>query len=142
MNRVTNPILMLVPYEVLGSVLLLFLVLGGLCMIVGAKKAAYGLIATAVAVPFVSVVVEAIFTGLFSFMPPWMVQVTAWLILILIYIAIFAGLMSLLFGQRAWDHAKGHLLADAIKALARMAFRWQMIPLWLGLAALIWWRNS
>ena len=133
---------MLVPHELLGIVLLLFLTTGGLCMIVGAKKAASGLVATAVAVPFVSVMVEALMAGLFDYMPAWMVQATAWLVLILIYVAIFAALMSLIFGQRAWDEAKGHLLADAIKGLARVAFSWPMMLFWLGLAAFIAWRNS
>ena len=110
-------------------------------MIVGAKKAASGLIATALAVPFVNVAAEVVFAGLFAYMPPWMVQAVAWLVLIVVYVALFAGLMSLIFGQRVWDEAKGHLLADAIKSLVRLAVSWPMLVLWLCFAAYLWLHN-
>ena len=139
MNRLSNPVLLLVPHEALGGVLLLFLVLGGLCRIVGAKTASTGLIATAIAVPFVSVVVEALFNELFAVLPPSLVRIVAWLVLGLVYIIIAGALMSFVFGQRVWDEAKGHLLADAIKGLFRLAFSWPLLLVWAVLAVYLWW---
>ncbi len=138
LNRIANPALMLVPHELLGGFLLLFLVLGGLCRIVGAKKQSTGLIVTAIAVPFIAVVVEALFNELFAVLPPWLVQIVAWLVLIVVYIAIFAAMMGMLFGTQAWGEAKGHLLADAIKWLLRKAFSWPLLLVWGGLAIYVW----
>lgn len=132
---------MLVPHEALGAVLLLFFVLGGICRIVGAKKAATGLIAAAVAIPFVSVVVEALFNELFAVLPPWLVQIVAWLVLVLVYIIILGALMSFVFGQRVWDETKAHLLAGAIKGMLRFAFSWPLLLVWVVLAVYLWWRR-
>jgi len=140
LNRLTNPILLLVPHELLGGVLLLFLILGGLCRIVGARKASTGLIATAIAVPLVTVVIEALFNELFAVLPPSLVQVVAWLVLIIVYVVIFGALMSFLFGQRIWEHAKGILLADAIKGALRIALTWPLLIIGVILAAFFWLR--
>ena len=130
--------MMLVPQEALGGVLLLFLVLGGLCMIVGAKKAASGLITTAIAVPIVTVVIEALCNELFALLPPSLVKIVAWLVLIVTYIIIFGALMGFLFGQRAWDEAKGHLIADAIRGILRVTFSWPLLVVWGVLAVYVW----
>ena len=140
MNRLGNPILLLVPHEALGAALMLFLVAGGLCMIVGARRAATGLIATAIAVPFVSVVIEALFNELFAVLPPWLVQVVAWLVLAVVYLIVLGAFMSFVFGQRVWDETKAHLLADAIKGLLRLAFSWPLLLVWAALAIYLWWR--
>ena len=132
---------MLVPHEALGAVLLLFLVLGGLCKIVGANKAATGLILVALAVPFVSVVVEALFNELFAVLPPWLVQIVAWLVLGIVYAVIAGTLMSFAFGQRVWDETKAHLLAGAIKSVLRLAFSWPFLLVWVVLAIYLWWRR-
>ena len=142
MNRLANPVLLLVPHEALGAVLLLFLVLGGLCRVVGAKKASTGLIFAALAVPIVSVVVEALFNELFAILPPWLVRIVAWLVLVLVYIVIAGALMSLVFGQRVWDEAKSHLLADAIKGLLKLAFSWPLVPVWAVLIMYLLWRRA
>ena len=142
MNRLTNPVLLLVPHEALGAVLLLFLVLGGLCRVVGAKKASTGLLLAALAVPIVSVVVEALFNELFAILPPWLVRIVAWLVLVLVYIVIAGALMSLVFGQRVWDEAKAHLLADAIKGLLRLTFSWPLVPVWSVLIMYLLWRRA
>ena len=73
-------------------------------------------------------------------LPSWLVQIVAWFVLILVYIAIFAALMNLLFGQRAWGEAKGHLLADAIKGMLRIAFSWPLLLVWGVLAGYLWLR--
>lgn len=133
---------MLVPHEALGAVLLLFLVLGGLCRIVGAKKAATGLIVTALAVPFVTVIVEALFNELFAVLPLWLAQIVAWLVLILVYIIILGAFMSFAFGQKAWDKTRSELLASAIKGVFRLAFSWPLLLVWVVLAVYLWWRRE
>jgi hypothetical protein len=48
-------------------------------------------------------------------------------------------LVKLLVGQKAIDEAKGQLLADAVRGLLRLMFRWPLIVLWVpGLAYLVW----
>lgn len=138
MNRLTNPMLLLVPHEALGGVLLLFLVLGGICRIVGARRASTGLIAMAIAVPLVTVVMEALFNELFAVLPPSLVRIVAWLVMIVVYVVIFGALMIFLFGQRSWDEAKGHLLADSVKGVLRIAVSWPLLLVWVVLAAYLW----
>jgi hypothetical protein len=129
---------MLVPQEALGGVLLLFLVSGGICFIVGARKAGTGLIATAIAVPLVTVLVEAVFNEAFAVLPPRLAQIAAWIVLIIVYVAIFGALMSFLFGQKAWDGAKGNLLAGAIKGILRIAVSWPFLLVWSVLGVYLW----
>lgn len=138
MNRLTNPMLLLVPHEALGGVLLLFLVLGGICRIVGARRASTGLIAMAIAVPLVTVVMEALFNELFAVLPPSLVRIVARLVMIVVYVVIFGALMIFLFGQRSWDEAKGHLLADSVKSVLRIAVSWPLLLVWAVLAAYLW----
>ena len=138
MNRLTNPMLLLVPHEALGGVLLLFLVLGGICRIVGARRASTGLIAMAIAVPLVTVLMEALFNELFAVLPPSLVRIVAWLVMIVVYVVIFGALMSFLFGQRSWEEAKGHLLADSVKGVLRIAVSWPLLLVWVVLAAYLW----
>ena len=138
MNRLTNPMMLLVPHEALGGVLLLFLVLGGICRIVGAKRASTGLIAMAIAFLFITVVMEALFNELFAVLPPSLVKVVAWLVMIVVYIVIFGALMSFMFGQRTWDEAKGHLLADSIKGVLKIAVSWPLLLVWSVLGAYMW----
>lgn len=57
------------------------------------------LIATAIAIPFVTVVVEVLFNELFAVLPPPLVQVVAWFVLVIVYLVIFGALMSFIFGQ-------------------------------------------
>ena len=141
MERLVNPVLLLVPHEALGAVLLLFLVSGGLCMVVGARRAASGLIVTAIAVPFITVIVEAFFNELFAVLPLWLVQIVAWLVLGLAYLMIFGAFMSFVFGKAVWDGAKSHLLADAIGGVFRFLISWPLLLVW-GAAAVyfLWWR--
>jgi hypothetical protein len=138
MSRIANPLLMLVPHELLGGFLLLFIVLGGLCRIVGAKKQSNALILIAIAIPFITVLVEGLCNELFAGLPPWTVKPIAWLTLIVVYVAIFSGLIALLFGTKAWDAAKGHLLAKAITELLRLLLWWPLLLLFAGLAVYAW----
>lgn len=138
MNRLTNPMLLLVPHEALGGVLLLFLVLGGICRIVGARRASTGLIAMAIAVPLVTVMMEVLFNELFAVLPPSLVRIVAWLVMIVVYVVIFGALMSFLFGQRSWEEAKGQLLANSVKGVLRIAVSWPLLLVWVVLAAYLW----
>jgi len=61
---------------------------------------------------------EAMFNELFAVLPPSLVRIVAWLVLGVVYLVIFGALMSFLFGEKTWENAKGHLLADSIKAVA------------------------
>lgn len=142
MNRAINPTLMLIPAELLGQVLAIFLVLGGICMVVGAKKASIGLITIAIALPFISVIVQALFNDLFAIIPPQHVQWVALLLQGIIFVIILGGLMSFLFGQHVWNQAKGHLLAEAIIGVFRLAFSWQFIMLLVGVGILFLWRSA
>ena len=130
--------LLLVPHEALGGVLLLFLVLGGICRIVGARRASTGLIAMAIAVPLVTVLMEALFNELFAVLPPSLVRIVAWLVMIVVYVVIFGALMSFLFGQRSWEEAKGQLLANSVKGVLRIAVSWPLLLVWVVLAAYLW----
>lgn len=130
--------LLLVPHEALGGVLLLFLVLGGICRIVGARRASTGLIAMAIAVPLVTVMMEVLFNELFAVLPPSLVRIVAWLVMIVVYVVIFGALMSFLFGQRSWEEAKGQLLANSVKGVLRIAVSWPLLLVWVVLAAYLW----
>jgi hypothetical protein len=111
-------------------------------MVVGAKKASIGLITIAIALPFISVIVQALFNDLFAIMPPQYVQWVAWLLQGIIFVIILGGLMSFLFGQHVWNQAKGHLLAEAIIGVFRLAFSWQFLMLLIGLGILFLWRSG
>ena len=76
----------------------------------------------------------------FAVLPPPLVRIVAWLVLGLVYIIIAGALMSFVFGQRVWDEAKAHVLADAIKGLFRLAFSWPLLLVWAVLAVYLWWR--
>lgn len=142
MNRLANPVLMLVPHDALGGVLLLFIVLGGICRILGATKASTALIATAIAVPFVTVLVEVLFNQLFVVLPPSLVQIVAWLVLALVYLAICGALMSLVFGESVWTEAKGHILATVLMSIFRLAFSWPMLLVWAAGGVYVWWKSA
>jgi hypothetical protein len=85
------------------------------------------------------VIVEALFNDLFAIIPVQYAQLVVWLVLGTIYLLIFGGLISFLFGRHAWNEAKGNLLADAIKGVLRLMFSWQFLFLWIGLGIFFWW---
>lgn len=138
MNGLMQTALVLVPHEALGALLMLFIVLGGLCLIVGARQAATALITTAIAIPFVTVVVEALFSEVFNALPPYLVKPVAWLVLGIAYLAIFGTLMRFVFGEEAWNNALGRLIADSIEGIFRLAVSWPMLIVWGVLALYLW----
>ena len=57
---------------------------------------------------------------LFVAVPGWSVTPVAMLLMLILYLMIGWALIKMVFGQRAIDEAKGHLLAEAVKGLLRM----------------------
>lgn len=138
MDRAVNLALIMIPTEIMGPALALLLMLGGFCMVVGARKAATGLITTAITFPFIVVIVEALFNDFFAAIPAQYTQLAVWLVLGVSYLLIFGRLMSFLFGRRVWDDAKGNLLAYAIRRVFILAFSWQFLIIWIGLGIFFW----
>lgn len=132
MNRVTNPLLMIMPEAALWPLLTLMMMAGGLLMVVGARRAGIVLFVTAIAIPIITLFVELLLDSVFSAMPDSLVQPVAWLITAICYGMTAMALITLLFGQRAVDDAKGRLLADAVKGAFRLMFRWQIMLVWGG----------
>lgn len=122
MSNVLNFLLLVVPDSLLGSVLTLLVIAGGFAMILGFRAHGTALVVTAVAIPIVSAAIEAVTDELFTIMDGRLVVPISMAALLLVYLAIGWGLIKLVFGQRAIDEAKGHLLADAAKGVLRMAF--------------------
>lgn len=122
MNTTTNILFLLVPEELVGTLLLFMLVAGGFAFIVGARRVGKALVISAIAFPFISVIVSALFNDFFAALPPGLVVPVAFLIMAILYVAIGWMIIKGIFGQRAIDHAKGELLADGARAGLRMIF--------------------
>ncbi len=122
MNTTTNILFLLVPEELVGTLLLFMLVAGGFAFIIGARKAGKALVVSAIAFPFISVIVSALFNDFFAALPPSLVMPVAFLVLAVLYVSIGWMIIKAIFGQKAVDHAKGELLADAARASFRLMF--------------------
>lgn len=122
MNSFSNVLLMLVPERMLGSVLLFMIVAGGLAIIIGFRKAGKALVIAAISIPLVAVLVEALMNSIFDSLPDGLVLPVSVALVVLIYLWIGWMLVKWVFGQRAVDHAKGELLADAMRGLFRLTF--------------------
>ena len=122
MNTTTNILFLLIPEELVGTLLLFMLVAGGLAFIVGARRIGKALVISAIAFPFISVVVSALMNDFFASLPPDLVMPIAFLVMMALYIAIGWMIIKSIFGQKAVDHAKGELLADGARAAFRFFF--------------------
>jgi len=122
MNNASNLLLLVIPEPLLGPLLVCLIMAGGLAMILGFRRQGAALVLMAIAIPIVSMLIEALMNDLFAAMPGWLVTPVAMLILLIVYAMIGWGLIKMLFGQRAVDEAKGHLLADAVRWLLRKTF--------------------
>jgi hypothetical protein len=122
MGNSSNLLLLLIPESLLGPLLLLFLMAGGLAIILGFRRKGMALIITAISFPIVAVVIETLMNELFGAMPGWLVIPVSMALLLIVYLMIGWGLIKMVFGQRAIDEAKGHLLADAVRGVLRMTF--------------------
>jgi Na+/phosphate symporter len=138
LNRINEPLLYLVPDELIGIVLVLLIMLGGFCMMVGAKKTAMTLIIMAISFPIISTFIEIIFSDLFAMLPEAYIKPASWIVMGVCYLMMFGVLMRTFFGEKAWDQAKGELLADAIKWLLRKALSLPMLIVWVGFVGYLW----
>lgn len=122
MSNASNLLFLLIPEELFGLMLLCLFIGGGFALMLGYAVQGKALILTAIALPLVSFVVEALMNGMFMAMPGWLVTPVAMLLMLIVYLMIGWALVKLVFGQKAIEEAKGHLLADAIKGVLRMIF--------------------
>lgn len=135
MSRITNPLLMVVPAELLAVIVFAMLVVAGLMLVVGARKRGFALIGIAIAIPLIAVIVEALINDVFTMVPDAMVLPLAWLIMGAAYVMLFFAFVRMVFGEKAIDHAKGELLASAFKGVLRLLFWWPVMLVWVSLLA-------
>lgn len=122
MSTTTNLLFLLVPEELVGTLLLFMLIAGGFAFIVGARRAGKALVVSAIAFPFISVIVSALFNDFFEALPPSLMMPVALLLMAVLYVSIGWMIIKATFGQKAVDHAKGELLADGVRAALRLMF--------------------
>jgi len=135
LNRITNPLLMVVPPELLGLLVAAMIVVGGILLVIGARQRGLALVALAVAIPFISVVVEALMNDVFTSVPDALVLPLAWLIMGVAYVVLLVALVRMVFGEKAVDHAKGELLTWMLKGLLRLLVWWPVMLVWVSLVA-------
>ncbi len=123
MTRIANPLLMFIPEELMGALIMLMLVAGGLAITVGARRTGGALVTAATAIPVVTVIVGALMDGMFGMLPDALVMPVAFAITLALWLAVGWMLVKVVFGQQAVDEAKGHLLADGIKGVFGLLFR-------------------
>jgi hypothetical protein len=100
----------LLPDEVLP----LIIMVAGLMMIVGLRRAGLSVLVTALLLPVLAPFVEALFGEL----PVWV----SFVVLAFIGLAILRGLAALLIGQRAADTMVGSLAADVVRIVVGLLF--------------------
>ncbi len=138
MNRLGHTTLTLIPDQFLGLALTFLLVLGGFFLILGARKTAIALIVMAIATPFLGAFFQAVFNDLETLLPPLVMKVLSWAVLIVVGLSIVSGVIVLLFGKRSWEEAKAQLIADSIKTIARMTFSIPALIIWCILGIYLW----
>ena len=140
MNRITNPLLMLVPEESMPQVLVLMIMIGGLLMVVGARRSGLALVLTAISLPFITHIVEALMNHVFDAVPDWAVQPLAWALMAVAYLALAVSLIVLLVGERVWRDVKTQLAVRAIVGLFSLVFWWPAMLIWVPALAYFMWR--
>lgn len=138
MNRLGHTTLTLIPDQFLGLALTFLLVLGGFFLILGARKTAIALIVMAIATPFLGAFFQAVFNDLETLLPPLVMKILSWAVLIVVGLSIVSGVIVLLFGKRSWEEAKAQLIADSIKTIARMVFSIPALIIWCILGIYLW----
>lgn len=139
MNRIANPLLMILPEAAIAPLLVLLLVGGGLLITAGARRTGGTMVTLAIAIPFIMVIVGALFNDFFAALPEALVQPIAWLIMGAFYAVLGLILLKLVVGQKAIDAAKGRLLAVAIKWPTKLIFRWPVMLVWVSTLAYLMW---
>lgn len=110
-----GPIMLLIPEELFGLLVVGILMAGGFAFIVGASKSGRALVTAAIALPILSMIAQAVVNDLFSFLPDWLVAPVAVILMLLCYALVVIATIKAVVGERAWDDTKGRLLADVIK---------------------------
>ncbi|MGQ0700465.1 MAG: hypothetical protein ACT4PZ_19775 [Panacagrimonas sp.] len=139
MNRIGNPLFMIIPEEAVGLLVAAMIAVGGLMIVVGARTAGKAVVLGGIAIPFVSVVVSALMNDFFTALPEDLIMPVAWLIMGVTYFVIGAMLLRFVFGDQAVEDAKGILLADVIRALFRFLIWWPVLLIWGGATAYMVW---
>lgn len=142
MNRFTNPILMLLPPELLGPLIVGMLVVAGLAIMIGAHAFGRNLAAAAIFLPFVLVLVEVLMDEFFAAIPEVLIMPVAFAITAIFWAMLGWAFFRLFFSQAVIDHAKGILLADAIRAGARPLLARPFIVIALVIAAYFIWSTT
>jgi hypothetical protein len=132
MNRITNPLLVLVPAELLGLIIFFLLVVGGLLITAGARATGKALVFTAIAIPFISVLVQVLMNAFFASLPEALIMPVAWFIMFIAYGMSAMVAIRFLFGDKAVEEAKGQLLADTVKGVLKLLFKWPVMLVWMG----------
>jgi hypothetical protein len=139
MNRFTNPILMIIPPELFGLIVVGMLICGGLAITVGARKLGKGLVLGAIALPFVMFIVEALMNDLFAAMPEALIMPVAFLITVTAWIMLGWAIMRMVFGQAVLRNAGGIILADTIRGGARLLFSRPIVVIGALVFAYLYW---
>lgn len=138
MNATSNLLLMFLPEALLGPLLVGLIVVGGLAMVLGFRRQGLALVVAAVAFPFVAVLVEATLNEVFAAIHPALVVPASMLLMLVVFLAMGGALIKAVFGQRAVDEAKGHLLADACRWTLRRIFSPRGLLLSAGVFGLLY----
>ena len=99
MNRVADPLLMLIPEAAMGPVILFLFIAGGLALIVGARRAGKALIITAIALPIMSFLFERLMDILFANLPDALVLPVAWATMVATGLMVVWAIIRLIFGE-------------------------------------------
>lgn len=138
MNKVGFNILNIIPAELMQVVLTICIVVGGLCLVVGARKAGFSLILTGISFPIVSLLMELLLTDFFTMLPEPVVPYIVWSILGLVYLVIFASAMQLIVGEKAWVETKANLLTAFLISIFSLLFNRYTLVIWLLFALFFW----
>lgn len=122
MNNTSSLLLMVVPESILGPMLVLLIMAGGIAIVLSFRRQGVALVLTAISFPIVAVMIEALMNELFAGAPAWLIIPASILLLLILFLGICWTLIKMVFGQRAVDEAKGHLLADALRWCLRKVF--------------------
>lgn len=142
MNRVTNPLLMIIPESALGPALMLMIVVGGLVVMVGKRAQGFAIVLTAIAIPFINFAIELLMNDVFDALPDSWVTPVSWLIMAVAYLALAISLIVFLVGEKVWREAMAHVVAAAIKGTLRILFWSPFTLIWLPVVAFLVWRTT
>lgn len=142
MNRISNPLLMIVPFELLGLLLGGMIMLGGFFIMISATQKGKAIIITALLIPIAAVVVQAMMESFFATLPEDLVWPVYWFIMVIIYAAMGVMLARMLFGKKTITEWRNRMLVSILAASARFLFKWPVMLLWLGGLLYLFWAGK